>query len=80
MLPEKRERKKKIKKIKSIELKHVSFSYGYTRPLFDHFQLKIERSLFIQGKTGSGKSTLLKLIMNQLQPTKGEIVIKGSII
>lgn len=77
MLPEKRERKKKIKKIKSIELKHVSFSYGYTRPLFDHFQLKIERSLFIQGKTGSGKSTLIKLIMNQLQPTKGEIVING---
>ena len=77
MLPEKRERKKKIKKIKSIELKHVSFSYGYTRPLFDHFQLKIERSLFIQGKTGSGKSTLLKLIMNQLQPTKGEILING---
>ena len=77
MLPEKRERKKKIKKIKSIELKHVSFSYGYTRPLFDHFQLKIERSLFIQGKTGSGKSTLLKLIMNQFQPTKGEIVING---
>ena len=77
MLPEKRERKKKIKKIKSIELKYVSFSYGYTRPLFDHFQLKIERSLFIQGKTGSGKSTLLKLIMNQLQPTKGEIVING---
>ena len=77
MLPEKRERKKKIKKIKSIELKHVSFSYGYTRPLFDHFQLKIERSLFIQGKTGSGKSTLLKLIMNQLQPTRGEIVING---
>ena len=77
MLPEKRDRKKKIKKIKSIELKYVSFSYGYTRPLFDHFQLKIERSLFIQGKTGSGKSTLLKLIMNQLQPTKGEIVING---
>ena len=77
MLPEKRERKKKIKKIKSIELKHVSFSYGYTRPLFDHFQLKIEKSVFIQGKTGSGKSTLLKLIMNQLQPTKGEIVING---
>ena len=39
------------------------------------FQLKIEKSVFIQGKTGSGKSTLLKLIMNQLQPTKGEIVI-----
>ena len=77
MLPEKRERKKKIKRIKSIELKHVSFSYGYTRPLFDHFHLKIEKSVFIQGKTGSGKSTLLKLIMNQLQPTKGEIVING---
>lgn len=77
MLPEKKERKKKIKRIKSIELKHVSFSYGYTRPLFDHFHLKIEKSVFIQGKTGSGKSTLLKLIMNQLQPTKGEIVING---
>ena len=29
------------------------------------------------GSNGAGKSTLLKLIMNQLQPTKGEIVING---
>lgn len=77
MLPEKIEKKKKIKKIKSIELRHVSFSYGYTHPLFEHFQLKIENSLFIQGKTGSGKSTLLKLIMGQLQVTKGEIYVNG---
>ena len=77
MLPEKMEKKKKIKKIKSIELKHVSFSYGYTPPLFEYLQLKIDHSLFIKGKTGSGKSTLLKLIMGQLQITKGEIYING---
>ena len=33
--------------------------------------------VLVTGPTGSGKSTLLKLIMNQLQPTKGEIVING---
>ena len=33
--------------------------------------------ILVTGPTGSGKSTLLKLIMNQLQPTKGEIVING---
>ena len=77
MLPEKRERKKKIKKIKSIELKHVSFSYGYTRPFFDHLQLKIDHSLWIKGKTGSGKSTLLKIIIGQYEPSKGDIYINN---
>ena len=77
MLPEKRDRKKKIKKIKSIELKHVSFSYGYTRPFFDHLQLKIDHSLWIKGKTGSGKSTLLKIIIGQYEPSKGDIYINN---
>ena len=36
----KKREEKENQKDKSIELKHVSFSYGYTRPLFDHFQLK----------------------------------------
>ena len=75
MIPEKIERKKKIKRIKSIELKHVSFSYGYTRPLFEHLDLKINHSLLVAGSTGSGKSTLLKIMMAQLQPIKGDVYI-----
>lgn len=77
MIPEKKERKRRIKKIKSIELRHVSFSYGYTRPFFDHLQLKIDHSLWIKGKTGSGKSTLLKIIMGQYEPSKGDIYINN---
>ena len=77
MIPEKKERKRRIKKIKSIELRHVSFSYGYTRPFFDHLQLKIDHSLWIKGKTGSGKSTLLKIIIGQYEPSKGDIYINN---
>lgn len=77
MIPEKIERKKKIKRIKSIELKHVSFSYGYTRPLFEHLDLKINHSLLVAGSTGSGKSTLLKIMMAQLQPIKGDVYINN---
>ena len=77
MIPEKKERKRRIKKIKNIELRHVSFSYGYTRPFFEHLQLKIDHSLWIKGKTGSGKSTLLKIIMGQYEPSKGDIYINN---
>lgn len=77
MLPENRVKKKRIKKIESIELKHLSFSYGYQRPILQHVQLVIKDSICLQGKTGCGKSTLLKLIMGQYAPVKGEILVNG---
>lgn len=77
MLPENRVKKKRIKKIESIELKHISFSYGYQRPILQHMQLVINDCLCLQGKTGCGKSTLLKIIMGQYQPIKGEVLVNN---
>ena len=34
--------------------------------------------VFVVGPSGSGKSTLIKLILNQIKPTSGRIVVGGS--
>ena len=41
--------------------------------------MKIERGefVFIVGDSGSGKSTLIKLIMKELNPTEGTIIVNG---
>lgn len=77
MLPDKKVRKKKVKKIVSIELKDITFSYGYGHPLFEHLSFKIDHSFVLKGKTGCGKSTFLKLISGQLDVIKGQILING---
>lgn len=77
MLPDKIVKKKKIRKIKNIQIENMTFSYGYTKPLFEHFYFNIAHSLHLKGDTGSGKSTLLKLISGQLKAVKGKILING---
>ena len=34
--------------------------------------------MFIVGDSGSGKSTLIKLIMKELEPTSGTIIVNGN--
>lgn len=34
--------------------------------------------VFVVGESGSGKSTLIKLLMKELEPTEGEIVVNGT--
>lgn len=75
MIPDKSVKKRRIKTITSVEFKDVSFSYGYTLPLFEHLSLTIKQSFILQGKTGSGKSTFLKLLSGQLDAVKGQILI-----
>ena len=75
LLPGKKEKKKKISKIKSITIDHISYSYGYSTPLFEHLDMKIEKSLWLKGEVGSGKSTLLQLIMGYDAVLKGQIFI-----
>lgn len=75
LIPDKNTRKKRIKKIKSIEMKDVSFSYGYSQPLFEHMQIVIDHSFVLKGKIGSGKSTFLKLLSGQLPVLKGQILV-----
>lgn len=75
LIPEKQRKKKKIRRIHSIEIKDVTFSYGYGRPLFEHLQFQIDHSFVLKGEVGSGKSTFLKMITGQLETVKGQILV-----
>ncbi len=56
------------------ELRDVSFSYG-AAPIVSHFSATLLRGdkVGLIGPNGAGKTTLLKLILGELQPTRGAV-------
>lgn len=81
--PSSLDEKTEYKSLKSnelgIELKNISFSYGdLSKELFKDLNFKINPgSCFVViGPSGSGKSTLLALILGQLSPQKGHVLIQ----
>ena len=63
-----------------IEFMNVSYTYpNSTINAINGLSFKITKgeSLGVLGRTGAGKSTLLKLIMRQIEPTSGHILIDG---
>ena len=60
---------------KVIEAKALHFAYG-DRVLIDDFSTVIMRGdrIGLIGANGSGKSTMLKLLLGELQPTRGEVL------
>jgi len=56
-----------------VRLDVVSFAYEGAQPLFEGatFSLDVRSRVAILGRNGCGKSTLIKVIMGQLEPTKG---------
>ena len=62
-----------------IELKDVTKEYSKGISTLNGINLKIEQGefVFIVGDSGSGKSTLIKLIMKELEPTSGTIIVNG---
>lgn len=63
-----------------IEFKNVTYTYpnsGITAIRNLSFKVKRGETLGVVGKTGSGKSTILKLLMRQVEPDSGEILIDG---
>ncbi len=71
----------KLDDINQIEFKNVSFQYADNLPLVLRkisFQVKKGEKIGFIGRTGSGKSTLLHLLMRQIDPTNGEVVLNGN--
>lgn len=60
-----------------IEFSHVSKTYGAGSRAVKDLNLTIRDGefVFVVGRSGSGKSTLLKMLLKEVEPTKGRIVV-----
>ena len=62
-----------------IHFYHVTKRFDqFSTALYDiTFQIDKGEFVFLSGPSGAGKSTLLKLILRQILPTEGQIVVNG---
>ena len=64
-----------------IELKHVSRNFNNTVAVDDlNFKLSSGETLGIIGQNGAGKSTTFRMIMEFIEPSKGQILVDGKLV
>lgn len=64
-----------------IELKNVSKVYDNNVTALKDVSLRIERGefVFLVGPSGAGKSTLIKMLLKEVEPTQGSIIINDKL-
>lgn len=62
-----------------IEFRNVTKIYSTGVTAVDNTSLEIEKGefVFIVGSSGCGKSTLMKMLMKEVEPTEGQILVNG---
>ena len=66
------------KTINKLSINNLSFDYGKRKQIkYDDFEFVQGLPTAIVGKSGSGKTTLVELILNLLEPSRGEIKLNN---
>ena len=67
--------------ITPVKVEHLKFGYNENNLLYEDLTFDISRGekFLIIGENGIGKSTLLKLIVNELKPIEGNIIINDKV-
>ena len=63
--------------LRMIEVKNLTKTYKTGNKALKGINIQIQDGefVFIMGRSGSGKSTLLKLLLKELEPTSGQIIV-----
>lgn len=70
---------RKLKNVESIRIDDLSYCYNYDENVINHFSMNVVKGdkIALCGRSGSGKSTLAKMMVRELIPDSGKIIVNG---